>query len=78
MTRVEPMNGEGSICATVRKMSIDEADECARSMVGLYRDIMRYTDKAQEALSLQTRGQPRAQPAVPPFLVKPSRRARSG
>lgn len=53
LTAVAPLNGEGPICASVRKMSIDEADECARIIVGLYgemlqsgsRDSIRRVDK---------------------------------
>lgn len=76
ITRVEPMNGEGSICATVRKMSIDEAEDCARSIVRLYGDIIRYSDNVQEMLPLQVAGSSSVQAIVPPFLVKS--RVRSG
>lgn len=77
MSRVEPMNGEGSICASVRKMSIEEADECAMILLRLYGDIIRYGDDTQETLPLQTAGHAAAKPQVPPFLVKSSR-ARQG
>lgn len=77
MTRVEPMNGEGAICASVRKMSVEEADECATMMVQLYGDLIRYSNDTQEMLPLQLLKQPVAKPVVPPFLVKASRR-RSG
>jgi hypothetical protein len=81
MTRIEPMNGEGSVCASVRKMSVDDACECAAIMVRLYGDIIRYGDDTQEMLPLQSRSHnariPPAKPLVPPFLVKSSR-ARSG
>lgn len=40
LTAVAPLNGEGPICASVRKMSITEADECARIIVGLYGEIL--------------------------------------
>ena len=40
LTAVSPLNGEGPICASVRKMSIVEADECARIIVGLYGEIL--------------------------------------
>lgn len=40
MTAVTPLNGEGPICASVRKMSIVEADECARMLVGIYGDLL--------------------------------------
>ncbi len=77
MTRVEPMNGEGSVCASVRKMSVDEACECAAIMVRLYGDVIRYGDDTQELLPLQLTGPVAVKPLVPPFLVKSSR-ARSG
>jgi hypothetical protein len=81
MTRVEPLNGEGSVCASVRKMSVDEACECAALVVRLYGDIIRYGDDTQEMLPLQSTGHNArmspAKPLVPPFLVKSSR-ARSG
>jgi len=53
MSGVEPLNGEGRIRATVRKMSIVEADECAHKMIDLYTDIIRYEDQAQESLPLR-------------------------
>jgi len=77
MSRVEPINGEGPICASVRKMSVDEACECAAMMVRLYGDVMRYVDDTQEMLPLQMAGQLATTPVVPPFLVRTSR-ARSG
>ena len=77
MTRVEPMNGEGSVCASVRKMSIEEANDCAVIMVRLYGDIIRYSDNTQEMLPLQMGAQAGTKPVVPPFLVKTSR-LRSG
>ena len=40
MTAVTPLNGEGPVCASVRKMSIVEADECARMLVGIYGDLL--------------------------------------
>src|SRR5210317_856058 len=36
MHRVTPLNGEGPICASVRKMSLDEASEIAGRIVSLY------------------------------------------
>ncbi|MGI9205486.1 MAG: hypothetical protein ACR2Q3_15840 [Woeseiaceae bacterium] len=66
MSGVEPLNGEGRIRATVRKMSVIEADECAQKMIDLYTDIIRYEDQAQESLPLRIGDQP----LLPPFLVK--------
>ena len=44
------MKREGRIRASVRKMSAAEADECAHKMIDLYRDMIRYSDNAQEPL----------------------------
>jgi len=66
MSGVDPLNGEGRVCATVRKMSIIEADECAQKIIDLYTDMVRFEDLAQESLPLRLGDQP----LVPPFLVK--------
>lgn len=66
MSGVAPLNGEGRIRATVRKMSIIEADECAQMMIDLYTDMVRFEDHAQESLPLNVGDQP----VVPPFLIK--------
>ncbi len=66
MHSVTPSNGEGPICASVRKMSVDQANQCAQIMVDLYGDMIRHSDSGQTALPLQI-----ADPAVvPPFLAK--------
>lgn len=66
MLRVTPSNGEGPICASVRKMSVDEANQCAQLMVDLYGDMIRQDDSGQAPLPLQID----ERPVVPPFLVK--------
>lgn len=66
MQRVAPLNGEGAVCASVRKMSVEEADHCARLMVELYGSLIKLHDNGQTALPLTDR----KQAAVPPFLVK--------
>lgn len=66
MNRVAPLNGEGPIWASVRKMSVDEADYCAQLMVDLYGESVRHAD-GQGALPLADDEQPTS---VPPFLVK--------
>ena len=66
MSGVEPLNGEGRIRATVRKMSIVEADRCARKMLDLYTEIVRLSDEAHETLIRSSEDQA----VVPPFLVK--------
>jgi hypothetical protein len=66
MHRVAPLNGEGPICASVRKMSAEEAGECAVSILSLYRSMVRQSDGDQSDLSLDHENRK----AVPPFLVK--------
>ncbi len=66
MSRVDPLKEEGPIRASVRKMSVEEADECAHKIIDLYGDMIRYSDNAQEPLPMQIGDQP----AVAPFLVK--------
>jgi hypothetical protein len=66
MSRVAPLNGEGAIRASVRKMSITEADECARMIVDLYAQMLRYADHAESTVPIQASDTM----TVPPFLVK--------
>jgi len=66
MFRVSPLNGEGAICASVRKMSFDEASDCAGRILELYGEIARQRDDTQASLPLSDAEEPR----VPPFLVK--------
>ena len=66
MFRVSPLNGEGAICASVRKMSFDEASDCAGRILELYGEITRQRDDIQANLPLNDAEEPR----VPPFLVK--------
>jgi len=68
MYSVTPLNGEGSICASVRKMSVNEASECAALVVVLFREISRLQDDTQVALPLS--GGDDVEVRVPPFLVK--------
>ena len=44
MTRVSPLNGEGPLCASVRKMSIVEASACSEALVALFADVLRADD----------------------------------
>ncbi len=53
LNQVEPLNGEGPICASVRKMSIYEADECAQRILELYGDMIRVSLHADRAIPLQ-------------------------
>lgn len=66
MQRVSPLNGEGPICASVRKMSLQEASECAGRIVSLFGEISRQGSDLHSALPLSGDGEER----VPPFLVK--------
>lgn len=66
MHRVSPLNGEGPICASVRKMSLNEASECAGRIVALFAELARQGSDFQAALPL-TEGE---ETRVPPFLVK--------
>ncbi len=66
MHSVAPLNGEGPICASVRKMSCDEASDCASSLVILFREMVRQQDDTQVPLALNDADEVR----VPPFLVK--------
>lgn len=66
MQRVAPLNGEGPICASVRKMSLQEASECAGRIVSLFGEISRNSADGQNALLLGDEEEIR----VPPFLVK--------
>ncbi|MDX1517488.1 MAG: hypothetical protein R3288_11650 [Woeseiaceae bacterium] len=65
MHSVAPLNGEGPIRASVRKMSCSEAGQCGESVVALYADILRLADTLPEA-----RPPAEEAPVVPAFLVK--------
>ena len=64
MSQVAPLNGEGPICATVRKMSVHEASDCAVSVVSLYGDILRQAEYASNPIPLNE-----SHDDVPAFLV---------
>jgi hypothetical protein len=66
MYGVTPLNGEGPICASVRKMSFDEASECAALIVTIFGGIARLQGDTQGSLPLTVDDETR----VPPFLVK--------
>lgn len=65
MENVAPLNGEGPIRATVRKMSVHDTDRAARLMVELLAEVIRHADARQARLPLQEQ-----KPPVPRFLVK--------
>lgn len=64
--QVTPLKGESPVCASVRKMSVDEASECAAQVVALYGEISRMRDEVEVGLPLNEDSPTR----VPPFLVK--------
>ena len=68
MYRVAPSNGEGPICASVRKMSSKEAGAWGVSIVALYREMMRLEGDSQAVVAAN---QQDVEP-IPPFLVKSS------
>lgn len=68
VTQVEPLNGEGPIRASVRKMSIAEASRCAQRLVSLYADIVKSDAEPKERESIRAAAQPRM--SVPPMLLK--------
>jgi hypothetical protein len=65
MRSVAPLNGEGPIRATVRKMSAQEAADCGRQMLELLAVLVR-ASAAGEAPKASRAAE---RPAVPPFLV---------
>ena len=66
VTGVEPLNGEGRIRATIRKMSVVEADACAQKLVDVYTNLVRIRDRADELLPMNI-GE---HATVPSFLMK--------
>ena len=66
ISHVEPLNGEGRIRATVRKMSVYEADICAGMMLDLYADLVRLGDELRESIPPVTEDET----VVPAFLAK--------
>ena len=66
MHQVTPLKGESPICASVRKMSVDEASECAAQLVALYGEMSRLRDEVEVSRPLGDDAPVR----VPPFLVK--------
>ena len=67
MTSVAPLNGEGAICASVRKMSMEQADHCAQLIVDLCSATIRYSDDGQELLPLASDADAESGPT---FVIK--------
>ncbi len=66
MHRVSPHNGESPVCASVRKMSLTEASECASEIVALFGEVLQSRDEPSVSLPLTEEDTVR----VPPFLIK--------
>lgn len=66
MHSVAPLNGEGPIRASVRKMSTTEAGECGVMVLSLYAEMLRLDDGARDASPISAEDAH----VVPPFLVK--------
>ncbi|MEX0976852.1 MAG: hypothetical protein WDZ50_07135 [Woeseia sp.] len=67
MERVAPLNGEGAMRATVRKMSVHDTARAARLMVELLAEAIRHSGSRQARLPLHIEERP---VAVPGFLAK--------
>ena len=67
MTGVETLKGEGQVRATVRKMSIIEAEKCAQEMLAIYTRLLSKSVIANESVVEINVG---SKPRIPPFLVK--------
>lgn len=66
MHRVTPLKGESQVCASVRKMSPEDASECASQVVALFGELSILRDDLPAGLPRSDEDSPR----VPPFLVK--------
>ena len=67
MTGVEPLNSEGHTCATVRKMSIGDAEKCAHKMLAIYTSLLCQSNRAKQSVADVNVG---SKPRIPPFLIK--------
>jgi hypothetical protein len=65
LNSVAPLGSEGTVCASVRKMSASEACECAVKIVDLYSEMIRQAETLQDPIPLHEE-----KVKVPPFLVK--------
>ena len=66
MHQVSPLKGESPVCASVRKMSPEDASECASHVVALFGELSRLRDGSPIRLPINEGEAPR----VPPFLIK--------
>ena len=68
--RETPMSGEDSVCATVRKMSVTEASQCAGKVLTLFAALLSIKDPVEEVLPMADDQEP-----APPFLIRTAGRA---
>ena len=66
MHRVAPSHGEGPICASVRKMSLEEAGDCAGRIATVFAEVARCQGDTAPGATLGGTDEQQ----VPPFLVK--------
>ena len=66
MQSVAPLQGESAICASVRKMSPNDAAECAAEIVTMFSELARLREDVHANLPLGEDAPAR----VPPFLIK--------
>ncbi|MBT8089948.1 MAG: hypothetical protein KJO01_07050 [Gammaproteobacteria bacterium] len=66
MHQVTPLNGETPVCASVRKMSPEDACECASHVVVIFGELSRLRDDLAAGLPRSDDDPAR----VPPFLIK--------
>lgn len=66
LSQVAPLNGEGRIRASVRKMSVSDADTCAQKMLEIFSSVLRMAENDEDFMPLTKPGQT----SIPPFLVK--------
>jgi hypothetical protein len=67
---VAPLNGEGPVCASVRKMSVKDASECTATVVTLYSELIRLSENLEDSLPLADDEKGDEAGTIPPFLVK--------
>lgn len=67
MKSVAPLNGEGPIRATVRKMSAQDAARCGHLMLELLAVLIRCSAKGQGPKARKSADE---RPSLPPFLVR--------
>ena len=67
LNRVTPLRGESPICASVRKLSLEEAGDCAGRVATIFAEVARY-NHGDAASGARLNGKDESQ--IPTFLVK--------